>query len=75
MVIGEGGFGKIYKCRFKNHLDNQFYAVKDYSKLFRYNDKNQDKRIDNLKKEFTTTQKCCHPYVVQVYKFSYEESN
>lgn len=66
-MIGEGGFGKVY--RVKNKLDSNIYAVKKI--LINYEDANDRK----LLKEVALLSKLNHPNIVRYHYCWLEDMN
>jgi serine/threonine protein kinase len=66
-LIGEGGFGKVYKVRHK--LDGNIYAIK--KAVVNYEDLNDRKIL----KEVSLLSKLNHPNIVRYYQSWLEDSN
>lgn len=66
-LIGEGGFGKVYKVRHK--LDGNIYAIK--KAVVNYEDLNDRKIL----KEVSLLSKLNHPNIVRYYQSWLEDTN
>jgi len=66
-LIGEGGFGKVYKVRHK--LDGNIYAIK--KAVMNYEDLNDRKIL----KEVSLLSKLNHPNIVRYYQSWLEDAN
>jgi serine/threonine protein kinase len=65
-LIGEGGFGKVYKVRHK--LDGNIYAIK--KAVVNYDDLNDRKML----KEVALLSKLNHPNIVRYYQSWLEDT-
>lgn len=65
-MIGEGGFGRVYRCR--NRIDSNIYAVKKM--VINYNDPQSRK----LLKEVALLSKLNHPNIVRYHQSWLEDT-
>lgn len=76
-ALGRGGFGVVYQAL--DRVTGEAYAVKEThfgvgSNTGNFNEKDAQRKLDNLRQEFDMLAKFSHPNIVRVYNFVLDEA-